>query len=149
MAKQVKVLLIEDNPGDARLVIEALAEAASPTFKVSHVSRFVDGLQLLDKQHFDVVLLDLMLEDTPRMGTLMHIYARASKVPIVVLTGLEDEAVGLWVLQEGAQDYLVKGKIDSDVLRLAILDAMERHRTLEPEAIPSSRRAVQSTARLG
>ncbi len=130
--KQVNVLLIEDNPGDARLVSEALAEVSSPKFNLTHVERLDDGLQRLDKEKFDVVLLDLLLADSPRLGTLMEIHDQAARVPVVVLTGLEDPTVGLWVLKEGAQDYLIKGEADAEALKHSLLFAMEKHQAQRP-----------------
>ena len=109
--KPVNVLLVEDNPGDARLVTEALAEAKSADFRLTHVEHLDDGLRHLARHKFDVVLLDLLLEDTPRLGALLEIHEQSSKTPVVVLTGLEDEAVGRWALKEGARDYLIKGTV--------------------------------------
>jgi len=125
----VKVLLVEDNPGDARLVSEALSEVSKPKFEITHVETLNEGLRRIDGREFDVVLLDLLLEDTPRLGTLMEIYDQASNIPIIVLTGLEDPTVGLWAINEGAQDYLVKGKVDWDSLTRSILYAIERYDT--------------------
>lgn len=125
--KPVKVLLVEDNPGDARLVREALAEASTPKFQLTHVDRLDDGLARLNAEEYDVVVLDLLLEDSPRLGSLMEIYEQGAKVPIVVYTGLEDETVGLWALKEGAEDYLVKGRVDGDGLVHSICQAIDRH----------------------
>jgi len=124
----LKVLLVEDNPGDARLVREMLSYAAPARFQVTQTAQLAQALELLGQETFDVLLLDLMLQDTPRLGALLEIYDKASEVPTVVLTGLEDETVALWVLKEGAQDYLVKGKVDAYTLVHSIEYAMERHR---------------------
>ncbi len=70
---------------------------------------------------------DLLLQDSQRLGTLMAIHQQAPKVPIVVFTGLEDDVVGLWALSEGAEDYIVKGKVSGDSLAYTIRDAIERH----------------------
>jgi len=72
------------------------------------------------------VLLDLLLDDTPRLGALLEIYEQSSRVPVVVLTGLEDASVRDWARKEGAREYLIKGKVESDVLADALLDAAEQ-----------------------
>jgi CheY-like chemotaxis protein len=102
----VEVLLVEDNPGDARLVKESLAEVSARAFHLTHVERLEDAIRRLEHHRFDVVLLDLLLQDSQRLGTLMEIHQQAPKVPIVVFTGLEDDVVGLWALSEGAEDYI-------------------------------------------
>jgi len=123
----IEVLLVEDNPGDARLVRESLAEVGSREFHLTHVERLEDALRRLERGRFDVVLLDLLLQDSQRLGTLMEIHDQAPRVPIVVFTGLEDEVVGLWALSEGAEDYVIKGKVRGDSLACTLCDAIERH----------------------
>ena len=123
----VEVLLVEDNPGDARLVKESLAERGGSRFNLTHVERLEDAIRRLERDRYDVVLLDLLLQDSQRLGTLMAIHQQAPKVPIVVFTGLEDDVVGLWALSEGAEDYIVKGKVSGDSLAYTIRDAIERH----------------------
>ncbi len=123
----IEVLLVEDNPGDARLVRESLAEVGSREFHLTHVERLEDALMRLEKDRFDVVLLDLLLQDSQRLGTLMEIHDQAPRVPIVVFTGLEDEVVGLWALSEGAEDYVIKGKVSGDSLAWTLREAIERH----------------------
>lgn len=126
--KSVRVLLVEDNPADARLVKETLSQVKSPQFEVTHVERLSELEQRLARETYDVVLLDLMLADSPRLGTLMEIRQQAQKTPVVVLTGMEDEVVGFWTLSEGADDYLVKGQVDAKQLSHALLEAIARHR---------------------
>ena len=123
----VEVLLVEDNPGDARLVKESLAEGGASRFNLTHVQRLEDAIRRLERDRYDVVLLDLLLQDSQRLGTLMAIHQQAPKVPIVVFTGLEDDVVGLWALSEGAEDYIVKGKVSGDSLAYTIRGAIERH----------------------
>jgi PleD family two-component response regulator len=123
----VEVLLVEDNPGDARLVKESLAEAGARGFNLTHVERLEDAIRQLERDRYDVVLLDLLLQDSQRLGTLMAIHQQAPRVPIVVFTGLEDDVVGLWALSEGAEDYVVKGKVSGESLAYTIRDAIERH----------------------
>ena len=124
--RPVKVLFVEDNPGDARLVKEALAESRTAEFELTHVQHLHEGLRRLARHKFDVVLLDLLLDDTPRLGALLEIYEQSSRVPVVVLTGLEDASVRDWARKEGACEYLIKGKVESDVLADALLDAAEQ-----------------------
>jgi two-component system cell cycle sensor histidine kinase/response regulator CckA len=125
----IRVLLVEDNPGDARLVRETLAEVESPQFELTHVERLSQARQRLADERFDIVLLDLVLPDKPRMGSLIEIHDQASRVPIVVLTGLDDETMASWTLEEGAQDYLIKGQTDPESLVRTIRHAIKRHRT--------------------
>jgi two-component system cell cycle sensor histidine kinase/response regulator CckA len=127
--RPIRVLLVEDNPGDARLVQETLAEVDIPEFELTHVERLSQARQRLAEEQFDVVLLDLVLPDKPRMGSLIEIHDQASRVPIVVLTGLDDETMASWTLEEGAQDYLIKGQTDKDSLVRCIRHAIQRHRT--------------------
>ena len=127
--RPIRVLLVEDNPGDARLVRETLAEVDTPEFELTHVERLSQARQRLSEEQFDVVLLDLVLPDKPRMGSLIEIHDQASRVPIVVLTGLDDETMASWTLEEGAQDYLIKGQTDKDSLVRCIRHAIQRHRT--------------------
>ena len=123
--KPLKVLFVEDNPGDARLVKEALAEAGSGEFHLTHVQNLHDGLRRLARHKFDVILLDLMLEETPRLGALFEIYEQSVRVPVVVLTGLEDRSVRRWAREEGARDYLIKGALEPGRLATALLEAVE------------------------
>ncbi|MGH7814078.1 MAG: response regulator [Candidatus Binataceae bacterium] len=127
--KPVKVLLIEDNAGDARLVRLALSESRTADFKVSTAESLAHGLELLGADRFDAVLLDLSLPDCSPERTVERIAAAAAHNPIVVLTGLDDEQFGREVVKLGAQDYLVKGQFESRLLARAISYAIERKRT--------------------
>ena len=137
--RPVKVLFVEDNLGDARLVKEALAEARSAEFELTHVQHLHEGLQRLKRHKFDVILLDLLLDDTPRLGALLEIYEQSARVPIVVLTGLEDASLGRWARNEGVRDYLVKGKVESEALAHSLLVAAE-HRSGKRSAATAQRR---------
>ena len=121
----LSVLVIEDNPGDARLVELYLLEDPARPFKVTKASRLSEGLEKLQEQAIDVVLLDLSLPDSFGMETLARLRA-ASSVPVVVLTGTSDEAIALEALRQGAQDYLVKGQGDGELVRRAIRYAIGR-----------------------
>lgn len=126
----IKVLLIEDNPGDALLIREALAEASRASFYLECVDRLSTGLEHLADREVDIVLLNLSLPDSHGIETLSIVRARAPEVPIVVLTGLDDEALAIEAVQMGAQDYLNKGQIDKNLLIRAIRYAIERHQLL-------------------
>ena len=126
----IKVLLVEDNPGDARLLREMLVEAAYALFKLTHVERLSEALKRLSEEAFDLVLLDLSLPDGQGLETFTTVHAQAPGVPIVVLTGLDDETLAVRAVQAGAQDYLVKGRVDGDLLMRAMRYAIERHRIM-------------------
>jgi diguanylate cyclase (GGDEF)-like protein len=125
------VLLVEDNPGDARLLQEILRDVSSQQFELIHVERLSEALERLDKERLDVILLDLSLADAQGVDTVAHVRKRASNLPVVVLTGLDDETMALNALQNGAQDYLVKGQIDAPLLGHSIRYAIERNRAEE------------------
>ena len=126
--RRVKVLLVEDNPGDTRLLQEMLAEVQSPGFDLTTVDLLEDATARLNQGSFDVVLLDLKLRDGSRVDTLNRIQDQAWKAPIIVLTGLDDPVVAFWAADQGAQDYLVKGQIETDTLVTSITYAIERYR---------------------
>jgi diguanylate cyclase (GGDEF)-like protein len=127
--KTVHVLLVEDNPGDARLVQELLAEANGP-FHLTHVATLTDARHQLMTDVIDCVLLDLSLPDASRLEAPMQLRAAAPDVPIVILSGLQDELLAIKAVQEGAQDYLVKGRVDGAAIGRSITYAAER-KTLE------------------
>lgn len=127
----IRVLLVEDNPGDARLFTELVKDAGAGQWKLTHVDRLSCALDRLSHESFDVILLDLSLPDADGLETLIRAYTEASKVPIVVLTGHDDEALAVRAVRLGAQDYLVKGRTDGDLLVRAIRYASERGRAIE------------------
>ena len=121
-----RILLVEDNPGDARLLREALKDVANYRFDLEHVERLSHALERLRHEHFDVVLLDLSLPDSQGLENLAPVRDAAPAVPILVLTGLDDEEVAVRALRVGAQDYLVKGQTDGISVVRAIRYARER-----------------------
>jgi len=127
----IRVLLVEDNPGDVRLFLELLRETGAGHVKLEHVDRLCTALERLSNQAFDVVLLDLSLPDAHGLDTLVRAHAHAPSVPIVVLTGLDDQALAVKAVRAGAQDYLVKGRVDGDLLVRSVRYATERARALE------------------
>src|SRR3954453_23084028 len=125
-AKTFPVLLVEDNRGDARLVQELLKDVDSGNFEVSHVERLADARQTLMETGAGCVLLDLSLPDASRLEALMQLRAAAPEVPIVILSGLQDELLAVKAVQEGAQDYLVKGRVDGAAIGRSIRYSVER-----------------------
>src|SRR5665213_734174 len=121
-----RVMLVEDNPADARLVREALAESRVFSFQIAHFLQIEQALKFLERDAVDVALLDYHLPDADDLDGLTRIVAAAPKLPVVMLTGLDDEAAGLRMVQHGAQDYLVKGTVDGAMLGRAIRHAIER-----------------------
>ena len=119
------MLLIEDDPGDAFLVAELLREEAAPV-DVRRAQSLAEGLELLRSEPFDCVLLDLGLPDASGLAALERLREAAPHVAHLVLTGDRDDQRGIEAVAAGAQDYLVKGSVDGDGLRRAILYAVER-----------------------
>ena len=122
----LKILLVEDNPSDADLIQEVLSPNGSIDFKIVWVSRLCDALGRLGENATDLALLDLGLPDSQGIDTVSSVAKAAPYLPIVVLTGLDDEPTGIAAVHEGAQDYLFKGDINPNLLRRAINYAMER-----------------------
>ncbi len=123
------VLLIEDNPGDADLVRLRLTEGQSPV-KVNCVNRLADGLASLTVETPSVVLLDLNLPDSHGAETFRRVIEHSPNVPVVVLSGQDDEALALKAVHQGVQDYLVKGNLSSKHLERAMRYAVERQALL-------------------
>jgi PAS domain S-box-containing protein len=121
-----QLLLIEDNPGDARLLREMLSEQRAQATSLKHVECMHDGEQHLATHAVDLILLDLGLGDAQGLEAVRRAHAAAPRVPLVVLTGLDDESVAAQSLREGAQDYLVKGQIETRGLLRALRYAIER-----------------------
>ncbi|HWQ18814.1 MAG TPA: response regulator [Methanotrichaceae archaeon] len=126
MSNPLHILLIEDNPGDARLIKEFLGEVTGAAFELDWVDRLSEGLKCLDCK--DAILLDLALPDSLGLDTFKKIHAHAPALPIIVLTGNEDNALAFKAVQEGAQDYLIKGQVSSQLLVRSIRYAIERKR---------------------
>jgi PAS domain S-box-containing protein len=131
MDHSIKTLLVEDNPGDARLLQAVVAEVAAPRVEWVTVERLGAALQRLQEEPFDVVMLDLSLPDAHGLETFLKVSTHAPGVPIVVLTGTDDEELAVKTVQAGAQDYLVKGQIDGHVVVRAMRYAIERCRAVQ------------------
>lgn len=128
---RIRALLIEDNPGDARLIELMLREADTESFEVRHVSRLEEGLVELGAGTVDIVLSDLSVPDSNGLDTFLRLHARAPHVPIIVLSGLNDTTVALNAVHRGAQDYLIKGEVNGQLLARAMRYAIERKRMSE------------------
>jgi len=131
MTERQRVLLIEDNPGDVRLIREMLSEGEDGLFELECVGRLSQGLEYLSTRPAGVVLLDLSLPDSYGFDTFLRVYAHSPKVPIIVLTGHDDQKVALSAVKTGAQDYLVKGKLDRELLLRSMQYSIERKRYQE------------------
>ncbi|THE66344.1 response regulator [Salinadaptatus halalkaliphilus] len=136
----LRILLIEDNPGDARLIEEMLGdsaelaqrvnadESAAQTPDITRETRLEDGLDVLRDEQTDIVLLDLNLPDSTGIETLELVHEQTGATPIVVLTGVRDQQIGVQAIQQGAEDFLVKDEVTSELLVRTIYHAIERAR---------------------
>ena len=125
----LRVLLIEDNLVDARLIQIMVSDAGANAFDIERADRLGTALERLAKEHFDLVLLDLSLPDSHGLGTFARVHQQFPGVPIIVMSGLDDERVAVTAVHEGAQDYLVKGQVSGPLLVRAMRYALERKRT--------------------
>ncbi|HTB66641.1 MAG TPA: ATP-binding protein [Steroidobacteraceae bacterium] len=128
MSKPLQVLLVEDNAGDARLLHEMFRKEKAGSFALTHLLRMTEAVAHLEKGGVDILLLDMGLPDGHGLDTVRRAQAAAPNVPVIVLTGLNDEALAAQAMREGAQDYLIKGQIESRALPRALRHAIERHR---------------------
>ncbi|MCC5644143.1 response regulator [Nostoc sp. CHAB 5824] len=126
--KNIKVLLVEDNPGDVFLLQEFLKEVTTVVVDLIPVEKLSEALIYLAKEIFDVILLDLSLPDSQGLETFVIAHHQAKATPIIVLTGIDDETLAIRAMQEGAQDYLVKGQVTGDLLVRSMRYAIERQR---------------------
>ncbi|HLO29790.1 MAG TPA: GGDEF domain-containing response regulator [Anaerolineales bacterium] len=128
--KRISLLIVEDHPGDARLIKEMLTGPAyfGMTFQLSHVEVLSAAIQACSDNHFDVVLLDLNLPDTTGLETLERLNELFPQIPIIVLTGLNDAELTMQSVQHGAQDFVTKEECTSQLLTRVIYYAIERKR---------------------
>ena len=127
----LRIGLVEDNAGDARLIQEMLREPPVTQYRLTHSTSMDQLFASLDREPIEVLLLDLGLPDSQGMDTFHRINSRAPGLPIVIFSGADDEELASIAVSSGAQDYLVKGRINSFVLKRAMRYAMERKRTDE------------------
>lgn len=126
-ASPIKILLIEDNLAEARLIQEFLKETKSKQFSLVHVKRLREALAQLDQEAFDVILLDLTLPDSQGLASLAVLTDQTPSLPIVVLTNTNDDEMAIEAVRQGAQDYLVKRQVNVEVLVRSLYYAIERH----------------------
>jgi phosphoserine phosphatase RsbU/P len=124
----LQILLVEDNAGDARLLREMFSKERPGSFELTHLLRMSEAVTHLAKGGVDIVLLDMGLPDGQGIDTVRQVRAAAPGVPLIVLTGLDDEELAAEALKEGAQDYLIKGQIENRALPRALRHAIECHR---------------------
>lgn len=134
MTQPIKILLVEDNPADADLVTDLLEEAGGSAFVVARAGRISEALKTLENGSQSCLLLDLGLPDAQGIESVVSIRSVHPNLPIVVLTGRDDEQTGIEALREGAQDYLVKGKVDGDAIGRAVRYSIERKRLDEAKS---------------
>ena len=124
--KNVRILLIEDNPDDVFFLRMVLHKADGTTFNIEPVDDLASGIERIKQNNVDVVLLDLTLPDSVGLDTFKAVKAHAREIPIIVLSGVDDETIAVNAVHAGAEDYLVKGRVDSQLITRAIIYAIER-----------------------
>jgi diguanylate cyclase (GGDEF)-like protein/PAS domain S-box-containing protein len=145
---EANLLLIEDNPGDAKLVREALSDTRFGPFQIEWVKNLSEGLERLSRGKIEAVLADLFLPDSQGIGTLDRLLLTAPRVPILVLTGLGDEDIASQTLQHGAQDYLSKAHLEGYILARAVRNIIE-HKTTEDALFTEKERAQVTLNSIG
>src|ERR1700686_3413202 len=137
--KALRILVVEDNQGDVRLLREMLSGEKPGEFELTHLLRLDEAEKYLAKGAADIILLDMGLPDGHGIDTVRRTHAAAPSVPIIVLTGLDDEVLAGEAMTQGAQDYMIKGQIESRALPRALRHAIERHRMLAESDLMRSR----------
>jgi PAS domain S-box-containing protein len=125
--RPVRILLVEDNPGDVRLIAELLSDYREQFLLVAQVTRLAEAEEAVEKAGVDLVLLDLSLPDSQGFETFSRLLSHGRNLPILVLSGVDDESLALRMVHAGAQDYLVKGQFDAALLGRAMRYAIERN----------------------
>ena len=124
----IKIILVEDNPGDTFLIKQELKQLGNRQLQVTHFEFLEEAINSLHTNDFDAVLLDLSLPDSQGLDTLLSLEEEAPGLPVIVLTGLDDETIAIKAVRQGAQDYLVKGEFNGQLLIRSIYYAIERKR---------------------
>ena len=145
--KVLNVLLIEDNPPDAYLVIELLEQSNLINFEVKWSTKLRDGLNELKSQTFDVILLDLSLPDSFGIETLLNTLEKTQNIPIIVLTGEDNDKLGIKFVKKGAQDFLIKGQVNNIRLIHSIQYAIERKK-MEDSLKETHQKLIESETKL-
>ena len=120
MKKRLKILLVEDNPGDAELIRDLLSESSLDELDLQQVERLQQAIKQIDENSIDVILLDLGPPGGTGLDKLSGIIDYTADVPVIVLAGLADEETGIKAINKGAEDYLIKGLINADVVSRVI-----------------------------
>ena len=131
MKKRLEILLVEDNPGDAEFIQDIMPDDLAAQFHFTHIERLSDAIRHLKDNGAQLALLDLGLPDSSGLDTVRKVRQANPGIPIVVLTGNDDEETGIAAVKAGAQDYLVKGKVSGHLLARVFLYAVERHQHQE------------------
>ena len=127
-SEPIKILLVEDNPADCRLLRELLAELTTARFELAQVDRLSAAHERLKGESFHIILTDLSLPDSQGLEAFHALHAAAPSTAVIVLSGVDDETVATGAVREGAQDYLVKSRLDAHLLGRSIRYAIERQR---------------------
>ena len=148
---QIRVLLVEDDPADAELIQRTLRQSERNDFELTHVARLGEAVGRLSEEGIDVILLDPGLPDSWGLETFIEIHGKASAVPTVILADLDIQAFAMEAIKLGAQDYLIKGNIDTHILETTIGYAIERKRLeyetiAAREAAPEAKRTTKETS---
>jgi PAS domain S-box-containing protein len=131
MEKEIKILLIEDNPADSRLIEIYLSESYGRFATLVKADTLANALAFIKKERFDIIIIDLSLPDSFGIDTFKEVFAAASYAPLIVLTGNDDESVGIDTVKLGAQEFLIKGRINSAALKRSIDYSIERYKLLK------------------
>jgi putative two-component system response regulator len=150
MSEILSILIVEDNQADIDLIREALSGSGFVSFQIEAVSRLSEAIARLKNVGIDLVLLDLGLPDSQGLETFHKLSEATSHIPVIILTSNDNEAMAVFAVREGAQDYLVKGQIGSGLLMRAVRYAIERKQTEEKiqETMEHLRKAVHTTIQI-
>ena len=133
LTKPIDILLVENSPEDVKLFRKSLAETGEDHFELTCVGRLSDAIQHLDNDAYDIIIMDLSLPDSHGFNTFISVRMHAPRVPIILLTDIHDEDLAVKALQNGAQDYLMKGQVDSTLLSKSIRYAIERNNVTQKQ----------------
>ena len=135
MSEKLQILVVEDNPADVDFIHEMLPQAGPLNFQIEAVERLSEALTRLERKDIDLVLLDLGLPDSHGLTTFHRLRQAATDVPVIVLTSTDDEELAVTAVQDGAQDYLVKGQVSRKSLARTVRYALERHKAAEARSV--------------
>lgn len=147
MVDSIRIVLIEDNPDDADILKEHLEVSGDTSFELEWFDHLSTGIERLCQGGVDLILLDMNLPDSTSLDTLRQTQKYAPSIPIIILSGLDDESTALAAVQAGAQDYQVKGRFTGDALIRSLHYAIERKR-LEEEVREKFHQAEEAEAKL-